>query len=269
MSESASPCSICLSNACGSMIPESRRWNIFTSREVVDQRRWISDRRVLHALNFCTLLTRPVAQQLATYLGWLLHGAKGGLIAGPAFIIPGALVMLVLSVVFVMAGDVPAIDALFFGLKCAVLVIVFEALLRVARRALAGPISWIIAAAAFAALFLFNVPFPLVVIAAAVSGAAAPRHFSSAARVSGAAGPLALLDAAMAADPNYAKRLEKSARRADWIALLAWAAAVIFLPMADIYADIVWFFSKMAVVTLGGAYAVLAYVAQEAVAGYG
>ena len=105
-------------------------------RILVEERRWISNRRFLHALNFCSLLPGPEAQQLAAYLGWLLHGAAGGLVAGLLFIVPGALVMLALSVVFVMAGDVPAVAALFFGLKCAVLIIVLEALLRVARRAL-------------------------------------------------------------------------------------------------------------------------------------
>jgi chromate transporter len=238
-------------------------------REVVDERRWISDRRFLHALNFCSLLPGPEAQQLATYLGWLLHGAKGGLIAGLLFIVPGALVMTVLSVIFVVAGDVPAVDALFFGLKCAVLVIVFEALLRVARRALRGPPSWVMAAAAFAALFLFAVPFPAVVLAAALTGALMPTRFSAGAHASAKAGPPAILDAVMDADPSYATRLAKSARRAGLIALAAWAAPVaVLLPMAGIYADVAWFFSKMAVVTFGGAYAVLAYVAQEAVEGY-
>jgi len=185
------------------------------------------------------------------------------------FIVPGALVMMVLSVVFVIAGDVPAVDALFFGLKCAVLVIVFEALLRVARRALRGPPSWVMAAAAFAALFLFAVPFPAVVLAAALTGALMPARFSAGAHASAKAGPPAILDAVMDADPGYARRLAKSARRAGLIALAAWAAPVaVLLPMAGIYADVAWFFSKMAVVTFGGAYAVLAYVAQEAVEGY-
>jgi len=239
-------------------------------REVVDRRHWISDQRFLHALNFCSLLPGPEAQQLATYLGWLLHGAKGGLIAGLSFIVPGALVMLALSTLFVTAGDVPAVEALFFGLKCAVLVIVFEALLRVAGRALHGPPSWMISAMAFTALYFLQIPFPAVILAAALAGAMAPSWFSGGAHASAKAGPPAILDRVMAADPNHAKRLAKSARRAGIIALGAWAAPVaILFPMAGLYADVAWFFSKMAVVTFGGAYAVLAYVAQEAVQGYG
>lgn len=238
-------------------------------REVVDERRWISDRRFLHALNFCSLLPGPEAQQLATYLGWLLHGAKGGLIAGLLFILPGALVMFVLSAIFVIAGDVPAVAALFFGLKCAVLMIVFEALLRVAGRALKGRMPWLLAAVAFAALFLFSVPFPAVVLAAALVGALAPNVFSGGAHGEARPGPPALLDAVMAADPGYAKGLAKSARRAGVLSLAAWVAPVlVLLPLSGLYAEVAWFFSKMAVVTFGGAYAVLAYVAQEAVEGY-
>ncbi|TQV77884.1 chromate efflux transporter [Denitrobaculum tricleocarpae] len=238
-------------------------------REVVDERHWISDRRFLHALNFCSLLPGPEAQQLATYLGWLLHGAKGGLIAGLLFIIPGALVMFVLSAIFVIAGDVPVVAALFFGLKCAVLVIVFEALLKVARRALKGGLPWLLAAAAFGALFLFSVPFPAVVLSAALVGALAPGVFSGGAQGEVKSGSPALLDAVMAADPDYAKGLAKSARRAGILSLAAWVAPVLaLLPFAGVYADVAWFFSKMAVVTFGGAYAVLTYVAQEAVEGY-
>jgi chromate transporter len=239
-------------------------------REVVDAQNWISDRRFLHALNFCSLLPGPEAQQLATYLGWLLHGAKGGLIAGLAFIIPGALVMLVLSTIFVTAGEVPAVAALFFGLKCAVLIIVCEALMRVAGRALKGRVSWALAVAAFAALFIFAVPFPLVVLGAAVIGALGPGWFAGGAHAAlKDNGPPAALDAVMAADPGYAGGLAKSARLAGLIALAAWALPLaVLLPMSGLYADVAWFFSKMAVVTFGGAYAVLAYVAQEAVEGY-
>lgn len=239
-------------------------------RAVVDDKRWVSDKRFLHALNFCSLLPGPEAQQLATYLGWLIHGAKGGLIAGLLFIIPGALVMLGLSVVFILAGDVPAISALFFGLKCAVVVIVFEALFRVAKRALQGVVSWLLAFSAFAALFLFGLPFPLVILTAAIIGALMPNHFSGASHGKAQSGPPAILDQMMDADPGFATRLAASARRAGIIALFLWLAPVIaLLPLAGTYADIAQFFSKMAVVTFGGAYAVLAYIAQEAVEGYG
>src|SRR6195952_444493 len=139
-------------------------------REVVDERNWISDRRFLHALNFCTLLPGPEAQQLATYLGWLMHGVWGGLAAGTLFVLPGAAVMLGLSILFATVGHVPAVDALFFGLKCAVLVLVVEALLRVGRRALKGGAAWALAGCAFAALFLFGLPFPVVVLGAGLVG---------------------------------------------------------------------------------------------------
>jgi chromate transporter len=238
-------------------------------REVVDQRHWVSDRRFLHALNFCTLLPGPEAQQLATYLGWLMHGAKGGFAAGLLFIIPGALVMLGLSLVYAAFGDVPFIAALFFGLKCAVLVLVVEALLRVARRALKGREAWALAAVAFAALFLFNLPFPLVVLVAAMVGYFAPEHFAGGSHGKAKDGPPAALDAVLAADPGRARRLAAGARSAGLLALLAWAVPVaVLVPAGGVYADVAWFFSKMAVVTFGGAYAVLAYVAQEAVEHY-
>ena len=135
-------------------------------REVVDERNWIGERRFLHALNFCTLLPGPEAQQLAIYLGWLMHGAKGGAVAGLLFVIPGALVMLALSVAYAVFGDIPLVAALFFGLRSAVLVLVIEALLRIGRRALKGRTAWALAAAAFIALFFFAVPFPAVVLTA-------------------------------------------------------------------------------------------------------
>jgi len=238
-------------------------------REVVEERRWVSDRRFLHALNFCTLLPGPEAQQLAVYLGWLLHGAKGGFAAGLLFIAPGAAVMLALSLAYALLGDVPLVAALFFGLKCAVLVLVVEALQRIARRALKGRVAWLLAAAAFVALFAFDVPFPLVVGAAGLLGLALPAYFSGASHGRAADGPPAALDAALAADPTRADRLAAGARRAGFLSLAAWLVPVaLLLPAGGLYADVAWFFSKMAVVTFGGAYAVLAYVAQEAVENY-
>ncbi|MBW8268034.1 chromate efflux transporter [Caldovatus aquaticus] len=240
-------------------------------REVVDERHWVSDARFLHALNFCMLLPGPEATQLATYLGWLLHGVKGGVAAGVLFVLPGAAVMMALSAIYALYGEVPLIAALFFGLKCAVLVLVVEALLRVARRALRTPPAWLLAAAAFLALFAFSVPFPVVVLAAAAIGYAVPRHFRAAGHGAAADGPPALLDAALAADPGRVARMTAAARRAGFAALALWLAPVAALMAAGAgaFADIAWFFSKMAVVTVGGAYAVLAYVAQEAVEGYG
>ena len=239
-------------------------------REVVDERRWIGERRFLHALNFCTLLPGPEAQQLATYLGWLMHGVKGGLAAGLLFVLPGAVVMLALSLIYATLGDVPVIAAVFYGLKCAVLVLVVEALIRIGRRALKGNAAWALAAAAFLALFLLGVPFPFVVLAAGVIGYLVPDAFSGGGHGEAKNDSPALIDAVLANDPGRPARLAAGARKAGLIALVLWLVPVIGLMAAvgGTYADIAWFFSKMAVVTIGGAYAVLAYVAQDAVEAY-
>jgi chromate transporter len=239
-------------------------------REVVEECRWVGERRFLHALNFCTLLPGPEAQQLATYLGWLMHGVPGGLAAELLFVLPGAVVMLALSLVYATLGDVPVVAGLFFGLKCAVLVLVVQALLRIGRRALRGRAAWALAATAFAALFLLGVPFPLVVLAAGIVGALAPGAFASAGHGEAAGDAPALIDAMLRADPARPARLAASARRAGIAALGLWLApvAVLAVMVGGTYADLAWFFSKMAVVTIGGAYAVLAYVAQDAVAAY-
>ncbi|MBB5690348.1 chromate efflux transporter [Roseomonas alkaliterrae] len=237
-------------------------------REVVDQRRWVSDARFLHALNFCMLLPGPEATQLATYLGWLMHGVKGGIAAGVLFVLPGAAVMLALSILYATLGAVPVVAALFFGLKCAVLVLVIEALLRVAKRALHGLAPWLAAAAAFLALAAFAVPFPLVVLAALGLGFAAPGAFVAAGHGQAKQGPPSLLDAAIAAEPDRIARLAPAARRAGLAILVLWIWPVVLLLGTPLWGDIAWFFSRMAVVTFGGAYAVLAYVAQEAVEHY-
>ncbi|MBC7799108.1 MAG: chromate efflux transporter [Gemmatimonadaceae bacterium] len=239
-------------------------------REVVEQRRWIGERRFLHALNFCTLLPGPEAQQLATYLGWLMHGVRGGVVAGGLFVLPGALVMLVLSTLYATLGDVPLIDGLFFGLKCAVLVLVVQALIRIARRALKGRPAWAVAALAFAALFLFGLPFPLIVFGAGLAGYLAPDAFGAKQAADTAETP-ALIDAMLLADPGRPARQARGARRAGMAALALWLTPVAVLVgiVGGTFADIAWFFSKMAVVTVGGAYAVLAYVAQDAVQAYG
>jgi len=238
-------------------------------REVVDTRNWVSDRRFLHALNFCHLLPGPEAQQLAIYLGWLMHGPIGGFSAGLLFIIPGAVVMLALSIVYATLGTVPVIVALFYGLKSAVLVLVVEAVLRIGRRALKGRTAWTLAGISFAALFLFNVPFPIVVLAAGLIGLLAPSYFAGGAHGKAKDGPPALLDAVLAADPDRAKRFARSARVAGLASAALWLLPVgLLLPVGGVYANVAWFFSKMAVVTFGGAYAVLAYVAQEAVRNY-
>jgi chromate transporter len=239
-------------------------------REVVDKRHWIGERRFLHALSFCNLLPGPEAQQLATYLGWLMHGVKGGLAAGIIFVVPGAIVMLALSLIYALAGHVPVIDALFFGLKSAVLVLVVEALLRIGRRALKGRVAWTLAAAAFVALFFFHVPFPVVVLVSGAIGFFAPAHFSAGGHGEAKNDTPALIDAVLAADPERPRRLAASARRAGLIILALWLVPVALLMalVGGTFADVAWFFSKMAVVTIGGAYAVLAYVAQDAVEAY-
>lgn len=236
-------------------------------REVVDERRWVGEAKFLQALNFCTLLPGPEAQQLATYLGWLLHGVKGGVAAGVLFILPGAAVMLGLSVLYVTLGQVPLVAALFFGLKAAVLVLVVEALQRVARRALKGGVAYALAGAAFVALYAFAVPFPVVVLAAGLIGLALPSLFTGGGHgAPKAGGPPAALDAVLAADPGYIARRAPAARRAGLVAALLWLWPVALLqPAGGVFADVAMFFSKMAVVTFGGAYAVLAWVAQEAV----
>jgi chromate transporter len=239
-------------------------------REVVDQRRWVSDRRFLHALNFCMLLPGPEAMQLAAYLGWLMHGVKGGLAAGLLFILPGALVMLALSFLYATLGQVPLVAGLFFGLKCAVLVLVVEALLKVAKRALHGALPWAVAGLAFAALFVFGLPFPLVVLGAAAIGALAPGAFAGGGHGGKERILDSALDAALAREPGRIAAMAPLARRAGLICLALWLWPVALLwPIGGVFADIGGFFSVMAVVTFGGAYAVLAYVAQQAVEGYG
>jgi chromate transporter len=228
-------------------------------RLIVDERRWISEQRFLHALNFCMLLPGPEAMQLATYIGWRLHGTIGGLAAGLLFVLPGAAIVLAFTIAYAYFGKVPLVEAAFLGVKAAVLVIVIEALLRVAKRALRGPYDFAIAAAAFVAIFFFAVPFPLIIAAAAVIGyllaSAAPHRAPEASPASSEPVPLSRTIATIAL------------WLAIWIVpLLAVAAA---LGRGHVTTDISLFFSKLAVVTFGGAYSVLAYMAQQAVETYG
>ncbi|WP_431280966.1 chromate efflux transporter [Humitalea sp. 24SJ18S-53] len=240
-------------------------------KEIVDERAWVSDRRFLHALNFCTLLPGPEAQQLATYLGWLMHGVRGGLTAGLLFILPGAVVMLALSAIYAGFGQVPVVSALFFGLKAAVLVLVVEALLRLAKRALKGVFPRVLAVVAFVALFAFDVPFPVVVLAAGVVGFFARHQFAPASHGKAADGPPSALDAILDADPGRMVRMAGAAWRAGWIAVGVWLlpVALLWAAGAGVFADVAVYFSQMAMLTFGGAYAVLAWVAQSAVETYG
>jgi chromate transporter len=240
-------------------------------RILVDEKRWISEARFLHALNYCMLLPGPEAQQLATYVGWLLHGVRGGVVAGGLFILPGVVAIMALSIVYATLGDVGVVAALFFGLKAAVLAIVLEAVVRVGRRALKGPAMVALAAAAFLALFVFQVPFPLIILAAAVVGLVGGRlglgGFRAAAPGKGG-GALLGDDAAGEVRPSRRGTFATAAT-----CLLLWVVPVaillVVLGEADVLSRIAVFFSKMAVVTFGGAYAVLAYVAQQAVGHYG
>jgi chromate transporter len=224
-------------------------------RTLVDEKKWIDEQRYLSALNFCMLLPGPEAMQLATYVGWRLHGLKGGLTAGLLFVLPGAVVVLALSALYAAFGKLPLAEALFVGVKAAVLAIVVEALLRVARRALKGNVEWAIAAAAFVGIFLLKVPFPLIVVTAALAGFW---------RGSGQVGPATV---ALSARVSLAATL-----RTILIWLAIWIVPLLLVAAAfgkdHVLAEIGWFFSKLAVVTFGGAYAVLAYMAQDAVEHY-
>lgn len=241
-------------------------------KELVEDRRWISESRFLHALNFCMLLPGPEAQQLATYIGWLLHGWRGGLVAGLLFVIPGFLVILGLSALYAVWGQTGLLDSAFMGLKAAVLVIVIEALIRVGKRSLKNDALRAIALSAFIALFAFAAPFPLVILAAALIGYAgfrfAPDLFSGGGHHAAQADHPAVIDASHPGRPASWRGSVVAA--AVWSTLWAAPFALIlaFGLGSSVYLDISLFFSKMAVVTFGGAYAVLSYVAQQAVDHY-
>ena len=232
-------------------------------RLVVDEKRWVPEDRYLHALNYCMLLPGPEAQQLATYVGWLLHGARGGLAAGLLFVLPGALTMLGLSIVYALYGNLPLVAGLFYGIKAAVLAIVVEALLRIARRGLNSGLMAAVAAAAFLALFAFDVPFPLVVLGAGLFG------FASQILAERNSGSEAAPAEPEAAPPGAVRGAFRSAGVAAVLWGLPIAAAALLLGPGHVLVTVGLFFSKLAVVTFGGAYAVLAYMAQQAVETHG
>ncbi|MDK9697561.1 MAG: chromate efflux transporter [Siculibacillus sp.] len=237
-------------------------------REVVEIRGWISEARFLHALNFCMLLPGPEAQQLATYLGWMLHGTRGGVAAGTLFVLPGFLVILALSTFYALFRSTTWVDGLFFGLKAAVLAVVAEALLKVARRALKGRAALALALVAFAALFVFAVPFPLVVLGAGLFGFLAARLAPGRFFVAGATGGATEAVAAARPDDGLGAALRT---------LLVWGGVwaapalvvVAIFGLGSTFATLAGYFSQMAVVTFGGAYAVLAWVSQAAVESFG
>ena len=221
-------------------------------REVIDERKWIEEQEFLHALNFCMLLPGPEAMQLATYIGWKLHGLRGGLVAGLLFVLPGAIVILALSILYALFGKLNFIEGLFWGVKAAVLVIVLEALLRVAKRALKTNLDWGIAAASFVALFCFDLPFPLVVLTAALIG---------------------LFTANLPATTTSIKLPSISSLiKTTLIWLAIWLIPLGFIHQffgaAHVYTGLALFFSKLSIVTFGGAYAVLSYMGQTVVEQY-
>lgn len=231
-------------------------------REIVDERGWVDQGAFLRAINLCHLLPGPEAQQLATWIGWRLHGVKGGLAAGGLFVLPGALVMLGLSALYVMAAGVGWFAALFLGIKAAVVAILAQALLRIGKRALRTRAAVLLAVAAFLALAVFSVPFPLAIAASAIAGALAGTR-----AMGGHAAP-----AANSSGPS-ARRLaaQTAATVAAWLAV--WLAPLALIAVTLGTDHVLWdvgaFFARLATVTFGGAYAVLAYMAQAAVEQFG
>ncbi len=223
-------------------------------RILVDEKKWVEEQRYLHALNFCMLLPGPEAQKLATYVGWLLHGTRGGLAAGILFVLPGALVMLAVSLLYVLGQGIPAVEGALFGIKAAVLVIVVEALLRIGRRGLKTRLLVGIAAAAFIGIFFLDLPFPLIIVAAGAIGF----FFTQKTNVAKGSG-----------EPARWRQALKffTVGSLLWLAPVALVLAI--LGPGHVMADIAAFFSKLAVVSFGGAYALLAYMAQQTVETYG
>ncbi len=247
-------------------------------QELVERRRWISEKRFLHALNYCMLLPGPEAQQLATYIGWLMHRTWGGIVAGVLFVLPSLFILIALSWIYIAYGDVSWVAGLFYGIKPAVTAIVVQAAHRIGARALKNNILWAIAAAAFVAIFALNIPFPYIVVAAAligyVGGRFAPAYFEG-----GGGHGKAQQDFGAALIDDYtatpAHALFRWPRLAYVIltGLLLWAVPLLLLwgmlGWAHTFTQMAWFFTKAALLTFGGAYAVLPYVYQGAVDHYG
>ena len=247
-------------------------------RIVVEEKRWIGEARFLHALNFCMLLPGPEAQQLTIYLGWLMHQWRGGLVAGVLFVLPGMLAVMVLSCIYALYGEVDVVAAMFFGLKAAVLAIVLQAVVRIGKKALRNSVMATLAGLSFMGIFFFDIPFPVIIIAAAMIGALSGRFGAQsflgggaiATDGEGAGRGNSILGETV---PDHARPGASRVLGISIVLLLLWATPVIglvlFLGPGNVFVDISVFFSKMAVVTFGGAYAVLAYVAQAAVETYG
>lgn len=246
-------------------------------QELVEKRRWISERRFLHAVNYCMLLPGPEAQQLATYIGWLMHGVKGGIIAGVLFVLPSLFILIGLTWIYLAFGDLPAVAGVLYGIKPAVVAIVVFAAYRIGARALKNGVLLAMAAAAFVAIFAFKIPFPIIVLAAAivgyVGGMIAPEKF----RAGGGHGAsdkhygAAIIDDDTPSPPYARFRWSRFATYA-LVGLAIWAAVIFMLTVQFSWqgtlTQMAWFFTKAALVTFGGAYAVLPYVYQGGVEHY-
>ncbi len=246
-------------------------------RDLVEERRWISEDRFLHALNYCMLLPGPEAQQLAIYTGWLLHGTRGGIVAGVFFVLPSVFLLLALSWLYAAHGATAWVAALFFGLKPAVVAIVAEAVLRIGRRALRRAVHWMLAAGAFSGIYYFEVPFPLIILAALATGFAGVRYAPATFRLPAAPQPGALATQELPANLAGALPAGQSsgayASRVLAICGVLWTAPLLAVYLWRGPEDTLWregvFFSQAAMVTFGGAYAVLVYIAQRAVEDFG
>jgi len=246
--------------------------------DLVDRKRWISEQRFLHALNYCMVLPGPEAQQLATYIGWMLHRTWGGIVAGALFVLPSLVILIVLSWLYMAYGDVPAVAGILYGIKPAVVAIVAHAAWRIGSRALRRPALWVVAAAAFVAIFAFHVPFPAIVLTAGVigyvGGRLAPAEFvvGGGHRAQDGARASAVIDDET---PTPAHARYRASRLALTIAifvglwLLVLALLVASQGVLSPLSRMGWFFTKAALLTFGGAYAVLPYVYQGAVETYG
>ena len=246
-------------------------------QELVERRRWISENRFLHALNYCMMLPGPEAQQLATYIGWLMHRTWGGIVAGGLFVLPSVFILIALSWIYVTWGNVPVVAGIFYGIKPAVTAIVVSAAHRIGSRALRHPALWAIAAAAFVAIFAFKLPFPAIVIAAGAIGYAGGRflprvfNFQNAHQSQKAYGP-ALIDDGTPAPPHALfswRKFRAYAAAGLTLWLLAIGGIAVVSGRDATLTQMGWFFTKAALLTFGGAYAVLPYVFQGAVEHYG
>lgn len=239
-------------------------------RELVERHRWISERRFLHALNYCMLLPGPEAQQLATYIGWLLHGTRGGIAAGALFVLPSLAILIALSWIYVRFGQVPAVAAILYGVKPAVVAIVLAAAWRIGSRTLHHAVLWAIAVAAFVALFAASVPFPAIVLGAAIVGLIGgrflPRAFALTSHAPGAKGSGPAMIDDDTPTPAHARFSVPKLAAFTIVFLALWAGALGVLMVAygwnGDFTQMGWFFTKAALVTFGGAYAVLPYVIQ-------